>query len=134
MDVTRPLRFGGLGLLGVVAALGIALMTWGLSPALCGENSPPSSCGATSSPVLAITFAWAGFAGVVLGLLLVRQGWRRATSVVVLLTAAVYIAWLIAFVLELRELTDERGYRSRTSAPASSLALTTYPDGSRPST
>jgi hypothetical protein len=131
----RQPKLGGLGiLLLLVAALGIALITWGLAPALCGENSPLSSCGATSSPILAIIFAWTGLAGVVVGLLLVRVGWRRATSTVVLLTAAVYVAWLIAFALELRELTDERGYRSRTSALPSSPVLTTYPADSRPST
>jgi hypothetical protein len=96
----------------LVAAVAIAITTWSLGPAACGENQP--GCGATSRPVLAIIFAWVGAAGVAIAMRVKRRSWRRATTIVILLTAAIYLAWLITFVVTY--VPDERDYRNRQAS------------------
>ena len=117
MDDADELRGGGPGaFLLLLAAFGIAIISWSIMPASCGENRPP--CGATSAPAIATVLASIGVAGVVIVLLLLGHRARRATvAAAIVLTTAVYIAWLIAFGFELYELTDERGYRRSVLLP-----------------
>ena len=122
----------GLAVLLVVFAFAIVVTSASLVPAACGENREP--CGATSSPMLASTLAFIGLAGVVIALLLMRRGRRGAATVVGGLTVAIYASWLVAFVFEVRLITDERGYRSRASEAFSSPEPNVSPVGFRPST
>jgi hypothetical protein len=84
-------------LLGAVLVVGIAFVAVAVTMSLlglgCGENKDP--CDATSSPVLAVFFSWAGFAGVLASLLLARFGLRRARVIAVVATTGVYLAWLV---------------------------------------
>jgi hypothetical protein len=77
--------------------------------------------------VLAIIFAWIGVAGIVIALQLMRRGWRRATIMAVLLTAAIYVAWIIAFALEVHDITDERGSRNRRASSQVAYSSNRYP-------
>jgi purine-cytosine permease-like protein len=115
VDDAHVLRGGGPGAFLLLAAVVIAIISWSIMPASCGENRPP--CGATSVPTIATVLASIGVAGVVIVLLLLGHGAWRATVAAIVLTTAVYIAWLFAFGFELYELTDERGYRRSVVLP-----------------
>lgn len=118
--------------LGAILALGMAVVVAYISTVVtipaCGENQEP--CSATSGPVLAATLAWVGLAAVVAVVLVVRSG--GPVVLAVLMTAAIYGAWLVLFV---REVTDESPPLPSTSLTesGSARALTTFPVGSRPS-
>lgn len=114
---------------GTVVALGVAVVVAYVSTVVtvpaCGENQEP--CTATSGPVLAATLAWAGLAAVVVVVLLVRSGRRVFLAVVI--TAAIYGAWLVIFVHEVTEESPPSPGIS-LSESASGHALTTFRVGS----
>jgi hypothetical protein len=87
-------------LLALIVTGSIAYVTTVVTIPACGENQEP--CSATSGPVLAVALAWVGLAAVFAVVLLVRSG--RSAMLAVVVTAAVYAAWLVLFV---REVTDE---------------------------
>lgn len=87
-------------ILALAVALAILATTWSLIPASCGENRRP--CDATSSTSLATVLSVIGLVGVVAAVMLIRSQRRRFASVVLTLTALVYLGWLFAFVFQLR--------------------------------
>jgi hypothetical protein len=89
-------------LLGAALVLGLAFLTALVTMSLlglgCGENKDP--CTATSGPVLAVLFSWAGFVGVLASLVLARSGFVRVRAVAVVATTVAYVAWLVFLVQE----------------------------------
>lgn len=83
--------------LGSILILGLAILAVAVTMSLlglgCGENKDP--CSASSSPVLAVFFSWAGLAGVLASTLLTRWGSGRARTMTVVATAGAYAAWLV---------------------------------------
>lgn len=80
----------------ISAAFAVAYISTGLT-GLCGGFA---ECGASSNTVLASAFAWIGFVGVVLAVLVALRGLRRSTTLVLVLAATAYVGWLVSLVRE----------------------------------